>query len=564
MSLSWILQLIIFLAILCIVAVVLGEYMAQVYDGKRNVLSFVMHPIENFLYKIFGIDPTEEMDWKNYVTSLVWFNLIGLLALYLVQEIQYFLPLNPQKFAAVRWDTAVNTAVSFMTNTNWQSYSSETTMSYLTQMTGMSLQNFVSAATGMAAAVAFIRGFTRKTTYQLGNFWVALTRSILYVLLPLAIIFSLVFVSQGEVQNFKPYVTAQTVEGKQQIIAQGPAASQIAIKHLGTNGGGFFAANSAHPYENPTPLTDYMEIFGLLIIAAAFPFTFGAMLNNRKQGVAIFASMLLLYIGSLAVIIWAEFHGNPLLQKLGVHLGMNMEGKEVRLGQLAAAVFSNSTTVTSTGAVNSLHDSFMPLSGMILIFNMAIGEVIFGGVGVGLIGMLLYAMLAMFLIGLMVGRSPEIFGKKLEPFEMIMTVIALILPAILQLILSALAIYTKVGVDNLGNPGSHGLSEILYAYASGLGNNGSAFGGLNANVPFYNLTIAFAMLAGRFVTIIPSLAIAGSLVEKKINPTKVRFPTESTTFVVILAGVVILVGALTFMPVYVLGPFLEHMTMIHS
>lgn len=560
---SWILQLSVFLVILIISAILLGEYMAQVFDGKKNVLSFAMVPVENFLYKIFAVDPTEEMDWKNYAFNLIIFNLIGLIFLFFLQEIQYFLPLNPQKFHALRFDTALNAAISYVTNTNWQSFKPESSISYFTEMLGMTVQNFLSAATGMSACIAFLRGFIRKTTYQLGNFWVILTRTILYVLLPLSIIFSLIFVSQGEVQNLHPYVKAQTIEGKQQVIAQGPTASQIAIKHIGTNGGGFFNTGSGHPYENPTPLTDYLEILGMLLIAAALPFTFGAMMNNRKQGIAIFSSMFILFLLGLGVALWAELHGSPILQKLGISGGVNFEGKEVRMGNFDSIFFANATTATSTGSVSASYDSFMPLTGLVLIFNMAIGEVIFGGVGTGIIGMLLYAILAMFLIGLMVGRSPEIFGKKLDPFEMIMTILALVLPAILQLILSAIAITSSKGLVALGNPGSHGLSEVLYAFASAIGNNGSSFSGLNANLPFYNLTTGIGMLAGRFITIIPSLAIAGSLGLKKINPAKVRFPTESPTFVVILSGVVVLIGALTFMPVYVLGPILEHLTLMH-
>lgn len=558
--LSTVLQVLVFLAVLTAIAYPLGEYMARVFSGRRTFLSPILAPVENCCYKIFSVNPNEEHDWKTFVFDLLVFNLIGLIVLFLLQEIQQFLPLNPQKLGAVKWDTAINTAISYVTNTNWQSYKSEITMSYLTQMLGQNLQNFLSAATGIAAGIAFIHGFQRKTTTLIGNFWVYLTRAVLYVLLPLAIILSLTLVSQGVVQNFNSYTKVQTVEGSEQVLAQGPAASQIAIKHLGTNGGGFFAANSAHPFESATPLTDYLEILGLLIIAAAFPFTFGAILKDRKQGWSIFAAMMLLFVICLSVEIWSEFHGSPLLEKIGVLHGVNMEGKEVRTGQLASLVFANSTTSTSTGAVNTMHDSFMPITGLVLIFNMAIGEVIFGGVGVGFIGMLFYAILAMFLIGLMVGRSPEIYGKKLEPFEMIMASTALLCPAIVQLIFSAIAVSSKVGIANLGNPGSHGISEILYAFASGMGNNGSAFGGLNADVPFYNLMIGAAMFIGRVVTIVPALAIAGSLVEKKLAPTTARFPTAKLPFVIILALTVMLLGALTFFPVWVLGPILEHVS----
>ena len=562
MSGSWLLQLTLFVTILAIVAVPVGEYMACVFEGKRTILSFVLAPIENGLYNLFGIDAAKEMDWKTFALNLIVFNLLGILLVFFLQEIQQWLPLNPQKFGAINWSNALNTAVSYATNTNWQVYPGETNLSYLTKMLGMTVQNFLSAATGMAVAVAFIHGFSRKTAFQIGNFWVLITRSILYILLPLTIILSLVLVSQGTVQNFNNYVHAHTLQGTEQVIAQGPAASQIAIKHLGTNGGGFFAANSAHPYENPTPLTDYLEIFGFLIIAAAFPFAFGAMLNNRRQGLAIFITMFLLYAASLAITIWAEFHGHPLLEKMGIHHGINMEGKELRFGSLSSVVFAVSTTATSTGAVNALHDSFMPLSGLMLFLNMGIGGVIFGGVGSGLIGMLLYAILTMFLIGLMIGRSPEIYGKKLEPYEMVMTVIAILAVPIMQLILSSIASLNFADSNYLTNSGPHGLSEILYAFASTSGNNGSAFGGLKASTTFYNLTTIITMLAGRFLTLLPALAIAGSLAQKRYTPLASRFPTASTMFIIILAIMVITIGALTFLPVVVIGPVLEHFFML--
>ena len=556
---SWVLQIILFLTILTIIAVILGEYMAKVFSGEDTILSSVCRPVEKKLYWLFGVDETQEMNWKTYSISLVMLNIVGIIALFALQEMQHLLPFNPQKFGALRWDTAINTAVSFVTNTNWQAYSGEQAMSYLTQMLGLTVQNFLSAAVGIAAAVAFIRGFSKKCTSELGNFWVDLTRSIIYILLPLSIVFSIFLASQGVVQNLNPYVKAHTLQGQTQIIAQGPAASQVAIKQLGTNGGGFFNANSSHPYENPNPMTDYLEIFALLIISAALPFTFGVMLKNRKQGWIIYASMMVLYLIGLSIALWSEFHGNPLLSKLGVSHGMNMEGKEVRFGLLNSVFFGQSTTVTSCGAVNAMHDSLMPLTGMILMFNMMIGEVIFGGVGTGLVGMLIYAILTMFLVGLMIGRTPEIFGKKLEPYEMIMAVTVLIAPSIIKLILSSIAITTHVGLSSLGNAGPHGLSEIIYAFASGVGNNGSAFGGLNANTPFYNLTMTLAMLVGRFATILPSLAIAGSLVMKKSVPDEAKFPTASLLFVAMLVCVVIIVGALTFFPVLVMGPILEHL-----
>ena len=550
---TWLFQIAMFLFILTVIAIPLGEYMAKVFVGERTFLSPILVPFENFLYKVFGVDIHVDMDWKTFTVSLLLFNLVGLIALFLLQEAQGFLPLNPAKLKAVRWDTAINVAISFVTNTDWQPYKSETTMSYLTQMFGLGLQNFLSAATGMAAAVALINAFIRKSTVGIGNFWVYLTRSLIYILLPLAIAVALVLVSQGCIDNFHPYVHAQTLEGKEQIIAQGPAASQIAIKHLGTSGGGFFTANSAHPYENPTPFTDYLELLSLLIIAAAFPFAFGALVNNRSQGWAIFAAMMFLFVMGLSFALWSELHGNPLLTKLGIHHGLNMEGKEERFGMLASVIFASAGTATSTGAMNVSLGSLMPLTGLIAFFNMAIGGVIFGGVGCGFIGMLFYGMLAMFLIGLMIGRTPEIYGKKLEPYEMIITVVVLFLPCIVQLIFSAIA------VTVLGNSSPRGLSEIIYTYASSMSNNGSTLMVSESNTIFYNLTTGFVMLFGRFVTIVCALAIAGSVAQKKFNPPTARFPTASPLFVFVLISVVLVNGALTFFPVLVLGPILEHL-----
>lgn len=554
-------QLALFLTILTFVSLILGEYMAKVFKGEKTLLSFILKPIEKLLYKLFGVDETTEMDWKAYSFSLIILSVLSIIAVFALQELQQLLPFNPQHLPPVRWDTAINTAVSFVTNTNWQAYAGEGTLSYFTQMLGLTVQNFVSAAAGIAVVIAFLRAFTKKETQTIGNFWVDLTRAIVYILLPLSILYSLVFVSQGVIQNFNPYVKAHTIQGAEQVIAQGPVASQEAIKILGTNGGGFFNANSAHPYENPTPLTDYMQILGLLIISAALPFTFGILLNNRKQGWAIFMTMAILYLLGLAVALWSEFHGNPILSKFGIQHGLNMEGKEVRFGILSSVLFGHSTTVTSCGAVNAMHDSMMPITGLVFMFNMMVGEVIFGGVGSGLVGMILYAILTMFLVGLMIGRTPEIFGKKLEPYEMIMAVIALVLPSVVQLIFGAIAATHGFGLSSLNNAGPHGLSEIIYAFASGAGNNGSAFAGLNANTPFYNLTLAFAMLVGRFGTLIPSLAIAGSLIKKRFVPDEAKFPTASPLFVVMLVSVVIIVGALTFFPVMVLGPILEKLLM---
>lgn len=559
---GWLAQLGLFLIILTLLAVALGEYMGNVFSGKRTLFTPIGQPLEKFLYRLFGVDVSQETGWKRYALDLVIFNVIGIVALFLLQESQHLLPLNPQRLGPVRWDTAVNTAISFVTNTNWQSYSGESTMSYLTQMLGMAVQNFVSAATGIAAMVAFIRAFARHSVTEIGNFWVDLTRSVVYLLLPLSLIFSFILISQGVIQNFHPTVKAITLQGQEQVIAQGPVASQVAIKMLGTNGGGFFNANSSHPYENPTPMTDYLEILAMLVIAAASPFAFGSMVGSRKQGWVIYSSMLILFLMGLSVALWSEFHGNPLLAKLGIAQGMNMEGKEVRFGQLASVVFAQATTVTSCGAVNCMHDSLMPMSGLVLIFNIAIGEVIFGGVGTGLISMIVYAIITMFLVGLMIGRTPEIFGKKLEPREMVMAVIVLLASTVVQLLFTAIGVSTTFGLSSLTNAGPHGFTEIMYAFVSMAGNNGSAFAGLNANTLFYNLAGACAMLVGRFAVIIPALAIAGTLVEKKKVPQKAKFPTTSPLFVVMLVSVVVVVGALSFFPALALGPLLEHLLLM--
>jgi potassium-transporting ATPase potassium-binding subunit len=548
------------LGTLLILAVPTGRYIAKVFSGKETLLSPLIQPIERWLYHMSGVDENQEMPWKTYASAFLIINLLGILAVFLLQELQGLLPFNPEELGPVRWDTALNTAISFTTNTNWQSYSGEQTMSYLTQMLGLTVQNFLSAAVGLAVAMAVIRGFTRKNANEIGNFWVDLTRSVLYLLLPLAIVWALIFASQGVVQTLGPYVISHGLEGAEQVIALGPTASQDAIKFLGTNGGGFFNANSAHPFENPTPLTDFLQVLGMLLIPASLPFAFGSMIKNHPQGRAIFASMLVLYIMGLGVGLWAETSGNPLLEKLGVAGGINMEGKETRFGIVPSLLFAQSTTVTSCGGVDSMHDSFMPLSGLVLLFNMAIGEVIFGGVGVGLIGIFFYAIMTMFLAGLMIGRTPELFGKKLEPFEMIMAVIGLLAPSVMLLVLAATAIVLPLGLSSLNNAGPHGLSEILYAFASACGNNGSAFAGLNANTVFYNLATALGMLVGRFATILSALALAGSLAQKRIVvASTATLPAASPLFVIMLVGTVIIVGALTFFPVFVLGPILEHL-----
>jgi K+-transporting ATPase ATPase A chain len=549
-----------FFAILIILAVLLGRYMARIFNGQRTFLAPILRPIETLIYRICGIHEEQEMSLKNYTISVVVFTCISLVVLFLLQLLQKLLPFNPEHFGPVRWDTAINTAISFITNTNWQSYSGEATMSYLTQMFGLAVQNFVSAGVGIAVAIAMIRGFIRKEVKTIGNFWVDLVRSVVYVLLPLSIIFTIILVSQGVVQTLRPYVKAQTLEGSEQTIAVGPAASQIAIKQLGSNGGGFFNVNSAHPFENPNWLTNVFEILAILLIPVALVFTFGSMIRNRRQGWALFYVMLILFLLGLGIALWAELSGNPILGKLGVAGNLNMQGKETRFGVVNSVLWGQSTTCTSNGSVNAMHDSKMPLTGLVYMFNMGIGEVIFGGVGVGIIGMLFYVILTMFIAGLMIGRTPEFLGKKLGPYEMIMAVIGVLLPPVALLIGSAIAILSPAARASIANPSAHGLSEILYAYLSAAGNNGSAFAGLNANTIFYNLTLGLVMLVGRFATILPGLAIAGSLANKKTVPTSIAtFPTTSILFVGMVVAVVIIVGALTYFPIFTLGPFLEHL-----
>ncbi|MFH0975954.1 MAG: potassium-transporting ATPase subunit KdpA [Spirochaetota bacterium] len=550
---------IVFFAVLIALAIPLGKYMAGVYNGERSFMSAFLLPVEKAIYRVCGVNESEEMPWKTYALAFIIFNIIGIIFLMLLQMIQGYLPLNPQKLAGVRWDTAFNTAVSFVTNTNWQSYGGESTMSYLTQMLGLAVQNFLSAAIGMAVALPLIRSFIRKERDTVGNIWVDLTRSVLYILLPLSIVVGILLMSQGVVQNLSPYVTADTIEGSRQIIPMGPAASQVAIKQLGSNGGGFFNANSAHPFENPTFLSNIIENFSILFIPMAFVFMFGFMIKNSKQGRALFYAMLILFVIGFTVILYTEFMPNPNFTKIGLITGGNMEGKETRFGVFWSALWSQSTTATSNGSVNSMHDSFMPLGGMIQMFNIGIGEVIFGGVGVGLIGMLFYVILSMFIAGLMIGRTPEFMGKKFGPYEMVMSMISMLLPMISMVIFSAIAVSTKAGLSGLNNPSSHGLSEILYAFSSGHGNNGSAFAGLNANTVFYNTTIGVAILIGRFATVIPALAVAGSLAKKKTVPFgSTTFPTTGPMFIIILISVIFIMGALTFFPVYSLGPILEH------
>jgi potassium-transporting ATPase potassium-binding subunit len=553
--------LILFFTVLIALSVPLGNYMSGVYNGEKVFMSRLLEPVENFIYRLCRIDKAEEMPWGKYALAFTVFNVAGIILLTAIQMLQEYLPLNPQGFPGVKWDTAINTAVSFVTNTNWQSYSGESRMSYLAQMAGLAVHNFLSAGVGMAAGVAFIRGFISRQSKSIGNIWVDTTRSILYVLLPLAIILAILLMSQGVIQNFQGYITVHTLEGHEQVLPMGPAASQIAIKQIGSNGGGFFNANSSHPFENPSFLSGLLENFAIFLIPFAFVFMFGYMIKKPKQGKTLFCIMLILLIAGLAVILLAEHGSNPALKAAGLS-GFNMEGKEMRFGIIWSSLWSESTTATSNGSVNAMHDSFMPLSGLVQMFNIGIGEVIFGGVGVGLIGILFYVILSMFVAGLMIGRTPEFMGKKFGPYEMLMAMISMLLPMISMVIFSAVAISVKAGLSGLNNPSSHGLSEILYAYTSGHGNNGSVFAGLNADTVFYNLTIAATMLIGRFATILPAIAVAGSLAEKNIVPeTGATFPTTGPMFMIIMISVIFIMGALTFFPVYSIGPVLEHLFM---
>jgi len=562
-----ILQIVIFFAVVTAGAIPLGAYMARVYAGEKTWPDPVLKPIERLVYKICLIKPDQEQHWTVYAFSCLVFSLAGLLLMYAVMRLQALLPLNPAEMSAVAPDLAFNTAVSFTTNTNWQNYGGESTMAYLTQMLGMTVKNFVSAATGMAVLVALVRGFARRQAKTVGNFYVDSVRSILYVLVPLAIVVTLALVWQGMPQNLDAYVEATTLEGAKQVIAQGPVASQVAIKHLGTNGGGFFNANSSHPFENPTALTNLIEMAGQLLISAGLVFAFGRMIGDKRQARALYIAMTLMLATGIGVAYWAEAGGNPQVQAMGVDRastdtapGGNMEGKEVRFGIANSAIFAAATTGTSCGAVNSMHDSFTPLGGMVPLVNMMLGEVIFGGVGAGLHGMIVFVIVAVFIAGLMVGRTPEYLGKKMEAREVKLAVLCILIFPLSILGFGALAIVLPAGLSSIAAPGPHGLSEVLYAYTSATGNNGSAFGGLSGNTLFYNSTLAAAMLIGRFLIIVPTLAIAGSLAAKKIVPPSAgTFPTHGSLFIGLLIAVIVVIGGLTFFPVLALGPIVEHL-----
>ena len=565
-----VIQLIAFFLIVTAISVPLGLYMARVFSNERTFLDPVLSPIERLIYRVCGINPGVEMGWVGYAVSMLAFSLISMIFLYALQRLQYYLPLNPQGLAGVPPGLAFNTAASFTTNTNWQAYSGEQTLSYLTQMVGLTSHNFLSAAAGIAMAAAVIRGFARRSAKTIGNFWVDLTRTTLWVLMPISVIFALFLVWQGVPDNFSPYVNAKTIEGATQTIAEGPVASQEIIKELGTNGGGFMNANSSHPYENPTPLTNLIEMLAIFSIGAGLTHTFGKMVGDRRQGWALFAVMAILFLAGAAPAIWAEQRGNPQFSAIGIdqhasaaQSGGNMEGKEVRFGIVESAMWATATTDTSCGAVNSMHDSYTPLGGLVPLVNMQLGEVIFGGVGSGLYGIIVMAVLAVFIAGLMVGRTPEYLGKKIEAREMKLAMLyVLIFPAVI-LIPTAIGAVIPAGLSSISNPGPHGFSQILYAYTEAGANNGSAFGGLNANVPFYNVTMAFVMLLGRFMMAIPALAIAGSVAAKKSTAASAgTFPTDGVPFVFLLIGVIVIVGALTFFCADALGPIVEQLLMM--
>ena len=540
----------------------LGLYMARVFEGERTFLSPLLAPLERGIYRLCGTDPAKEQHWTSYTIAMLAFSIAGFASLYILQRLQAALPFNPQGLGAVGPDLSFNTSVSFITNTNWQSYAGETTLSYLVQMLGLTVHNFVSAATGIALALALVRGFARRSANTVGNFWADLTRCTLYVLLPLSLILAVFLLWQGVPQNLGSYTHAVGLEGVKQLIAQGPVASQEAIKMLGTNGGGFFNVKSAHPFENPNGLTDFVEMWSILVISAALTYTFGRMVGDTRQGWAIFAVMGLLFLGGLGVTYWAEGQGNAAVAAAHVAQSGNMEGKEVRFGVANSALWATATTDASNGSVNSMHDSFTPLGGLIPIINIELGEIVFGGVGSGLYGMLLFAITAMFVAGLMVGRTPEYLGKKIEAREVKMAMLAILILPLSILGFAALASVTKAGLAGIENSGPHGFSEILYAFTSATGNNGSAFAGLTANTPFYNTSLGFAMLVGRFLFIVPMMAVAGSLAGKKIVPTSAgTFPTHGGLFVGLLIGVILIVGGLTFFPALALGPIVEHLAM---
>ncbi len=569
----------IFLFVLVLAAKPLGIYMARIYEGKPAGINTWFGWLERWIYRFANINPEISMSWKTYAVAMMFFNMFGILVVYVLQRLQSILPLNPMSISSVAPDLAFNTAVSFATNTNWQSYGGETTLSYFSQMVGLTVQNFVSAATGMAVLVALIRGFVQKQVETIGNFWVDLVRSTLYILIPLALILSLVLVSQGVVQTFKPYTKVTVLQPvkdsngnmiEEQVLALGPAASQVAIKQLGTNGGGFFNVNSAHPFENPTALSNFLEVLAILLISAALCYTFGVIVRDKRQGWALLAAMLIIFIPCLLFCIHMEQNGNPLLNNLGINQktsalqsGGNMEGKESRFGIASSAIWATATTAASNGSVNSMHDSYMPLGGMIPMWLMQLGEVIFGGVGSGLYGMIAFVIIAVFIAGLMIGRTPEYLVKKIESYEMKMASLMILIPPIIVLVGTATAVILTQGRQAILNPGPHGFSEVLYAFSSAGNNNGSAFAGLSTNNIFYNIALGIAMFFARYWLAIPTLAIAGSLSKKKLVPaTQGTLPTHTLLFIIFLVMIVLIVGALTFLPALALGPIVEHLMLV--
>jgi K+-transporting ATPase ATPase A chain len=592
MTLNGWIQILLFLVLIFAITKPLGVFMARVFNRERTFLDPLARPIERLLYRVTGVDDNHEMSWKEYAVSMLLFSGTSMLLLYVIERVQQWLPWNPQKFAAVAQDLAFNTAASFTTNTNWQNYAGETTMSYLTQMAGLAYHNFVSAAVGIALAIAFVRGIARREKETIGNFWVDMTRATLWLLLPMCIVYALALVSQGAVQNLKPYDRVKLVEPQQvqktgpdgkpmvgqdgkpvmdtvtdQTVAQGPVASQEAPKMLGTNGGGFFAANSAHPFENPTPLSNYLQMLSIFMIPAGLTYTLGRMTGSQRHGWAVWAAMAFLFLCGVTTAYWAEARGNPLLKGVDQHVstlqpGGNMEGKEVRFGIADSALFATVTTDASCGAINSWHDSFTPLGGMVPLANIMLSETVFGGVGAGLYGILIYVVLAVFIAGLMVGRTPEYLGKKIEAYDVKMAMLVTLVFPLVILVLTAISSVQGFGTSSISNPGPHGLTQMLYAFTSMAGNNGSAFGGLNGNTLWYNSAGAMTMLVGRFFMIIPMLAIAGNLAKKKyVPPSLGTFPVTTPLFSVLLVGVILIVGALTFFPALSLGPILEHLLM---
>ena len=563
MSLRDYLQLTLFTVILFLTAKPLGIYLEQVFDGKRNCLSWLMNSLEKWFYRLIVVDHEEDQHWTKYTIQLLLFSAVSFVFTYLILRLQQLLPLNPAHFATVPPHLAYNTAMSFTTNTNWQSYGGESTLSYFSQMVALTIHNFFSAAVGIAVAVALLRGISRKQGRGIGNFWADFVRCNLYVLLPLSVIFALFLISQGMIQNFLPYQDVITLEGAKQTIAMGPVASQVAIKMLGTNGGGFFNANAAHPFENPTALSNFIQMLSIFLIPSALVYLLGKQLRNARHGWAVWSAMAIVFLAGTVFCAHFEYQGNPAYTQAGCSTPYNMEGKEARFGVFNSAFFATVTTDASCGAVNSMHDSFTPLGGMIPLVNIMLGEIVFGGVGSGLYGILMYIILTVFIAGLMIGRTPEYMGKKIEGREVKYTMFALIVMALSILGFTAVGAISEVAKAGLGNPGGHGFSEILYAYTSATGNNGSAFAGLTTNTPFWNMTLAFAMFFGRFFMMIPMLALAGSMVKKKIHPGgEGTFPVDGPLFVFLLIGVMVIVGALTFFPALALGPIAEHFDML--